>query len=62
MYYTAGNGNTTIVAHYEHTVMVIGYNSNNVTILDNGNTYTRSIQQFLSSWSALDNMAILSHE
>jgi subtilisin-like proprotein convertase family protein/uncharacterized protein YvpB len=62
VYYNPGDGNTTIVAHYEHTVMVIGYNENNVTILDNGNTYTRSIQQFLTSWSALDNMAILSHE
>jgi subtilisin-like proprotein convertase family protein len=61
VYYTPGDGNTTIVAHYEHTVMVIGYNDNNVTILDNGNTYTRSIQQFLASWSALDNMALLSH-
>jgi uncharacterized protein YvpB len=60
-YYTPEDGNTTIVAHYEHTVMVIGYNDNNVTIMDNGNTYTRSILQFLSSWSALDNMAILSH-
>jgi subtilisin-like proprotein convertase family protein len=61
VYYTPSDGNTTIVAHYEHTVMVIGYNNNNVTILDNGNVYTRSIQQFLSSWSALDNMALLSH-
>jgi uncharacterized protein YvpB/subtilisin-like proprotein convertase family protein len=62
VYYTPSDGNATIVAHYEHTVMVIGYNSNNVTILDNGNVYTRSIQQFLSSWSALDNMALLSHQ
>jgi subtilisin-like proprotein convertase family protein/uncharacterized protein YvpB len=61
VYYTPSDGNTTIVAHYEHTVMVIGYNNNNVTILDNGNVYTRSIQQFLSSWSALNNMALLSH-
>jgi subtilisin-like proprotein convertase family protein/uncharacterized protein YvpB len=61
VYYTPGDGNTTIVAHYEHTVMVIGYNDSSVTILDNGNVYTRSIQQFLSSWSALDNMALLSH-
>jgi uncharacterized protein YvpB/subtilisin-like proprotein convertase family protein len=61
VYYTPNDGNTTIVAHYEHTVMVIGYNEANVTILDNGEIYTRSIQQFLSSWSALDNMALLSH-
>lgn len=62
VYYTPSDGNTTIVAHYEHTVMVIGYNNNNVTILDNGNVYSRSIRQFLASWSALDNMAILSHQ
>jgi uncharacterized protein YvpB len=61
VYYTPNDGNTTIVAHYEHTVMVIGYNETSVTILDNGEVYTRPIQQFLSSWSALDNMAILSH-
>jgi uncharacterized protein YvpB len=61
VYYTPNDGRTTIVAHYEHTVMVIGYNDSSVTILDNGNVYTRSVHQFLSSWSALDNMAILSH-
>jgi uncharacterized protein YvpB len=58
IYYTAQDGHMTIVAHYEHTVMVIGYTENSVTILDGGTAYTRSLNQFLSSWSALGNMAI----
>jgi uncharacterized protein YvpB len=59
-YYTANsNQHTTIVARYEHTVMVIGYSTDNVNILDGGSIYTRSIDQFLDSWSALRNMAVL---
>lgn len=58
IYYIAGDGHLSVVAHYEHTVMVVGYSPNDVTILDNGKQYTRSLTQFLSSWSALGNMAI----
>ncbi len=62
-YYTASDGTVTIVANYQHVVQVIGYDlSNNfVEIMDNGNYYQRTIAQFLRSWSALDNMAIISH-
>lgn len=62
-YYTPSDGNVTIVANYQHVVQVIGYDlSNNfVEIMDNGNYYQRSVAQFLRSWSALDNMAIISH-
>jgi uncharacterized protein YvpB len=58
VYYTSDDGHMTIVAHYEHVVMVKGYTENNVTIQDGSSTYTRSISQFLSTWSALQNMAI----
>jgi subtilisin-like proprotein convertase family protein/uncharacterized protein YvpB len=57
-YYTPSDGLHTVVAPREHTVIVIGYSSTEVTILDGASTYTRSINQFLDSWSALGNMAI----
>jgi len=57
--YTASSGSTATVAYLEHTVLVIGYDSNTVTILDADMLYYRSIDQFLSSWSVLGNMAIV---
>ena len=59
VYYTSADQHTSIVAPYEHTVMVIGYSETNVTILDGGNIYTPSNFQFLASWSALENMALI---
>jgi uncharacterized protein YvpB/subtilisin-like proprotein convertase family protein len=59
LFYTAQNGEFMIVARYEHTVNVIGYDGNNVTILDGSSIYTRSISHFLDSWSALRFMAVL---
>jgi subtilisin-like proprotein convertase family protein/uncharacterized protein YvpB len=68
-YYTPSDGNVTVVAHYEHVVQVVGYDlsANRVEIMDNGKeiyqpySYSVTIAQFLRSWSALDNMAIISH-
>ena len=61
IYYTAASdGHTTIVAHYEHTIMVIGYTPDDVIIMDGGTISTRPKKTFLSSWSALGNMAITS--
>lgn len=48
-----------VVARYEHTVIVIGYSANTVTLLDGSKVYSRSIEQFLDSWSVLQNMAII---
>jgi uncharacterized protein YvpB len=59
--YTASDGNTVTVAHYEHTVIVIGYDQQSVAILDGDMTYYRSIQEFINSWSVLGNMAIVVH-
>lgn len=56
--YTASNGRTSLVAANEHVVMVIGYTQNSVLILDGGMTYTRSTDDFLNSWSVLENRAI----
>ena len=57
--YLAPNGKVVIVAHYEHTVIVIGYDEYGVTVVDNDLTYWRSNQQFLDSWSVLGNMVII---
>lgn len=56
--YTASDGRTTTVARFEHTVIVIGYTSDMVTILDGSKIYTRPLDVFLESWAVLGNMAI----
>jgi len=61
VYYTPSDGLHTIVARYEHTVIVTGYTSSQVYYLNGGTIYTVSVGQFLDSWSALDNMAIITH-
>ena len=58
-YTAASDSHTTTVAAFEHTVMVIGYAGDTVTILDGGTAYTRSRAQFLASWGSLGNMAVL---
>lgn len=57
--YTASSGNTTTVAHFEHTVILTGYSPRLVTILDGDLVYQRTISQFLESWAVLENMAVL---
>jgi len=58
-YTAASTGHTTTVAHFEHTVMLIGYGASTVTVLDGGTAYLRSMAQFLASWGALGDMAVL---
>jgi len=53
------DGKTITVARYEHTVIVIGYDEKNVTILDGKKVYKRPIETFKKSWAALENMAII---
>ncbi len=57
-YYRPKKGNNTVVARYEHTVIVTGYTSDSVTYLNGGNIYQKNRKQFLESWSALGNMAV----
>lgn len=57
--YTSSDGSTTTVAHYEHTVIVIGYDAYGVTIVDGYMTYWRSKEAFLNSFSVLGNMAVI---
>jgi len=60
LYYTPSDGLDTIVARYEHTVVVTGYSEERVYYLNGGTIYSKPIWQFLDSWSALGNMAITS--
>ena len=56
--YTAPDNRQVVVAAFEHTVIVIGYNPNYVTILDENMIYQRTVNAFLKSWAVLGNMAI----
>ncbi len=58
VYYQSKDGDLTIVARYEHTVIVTGYTSDSVSYLNGGTIYTISLNQFLESWSVMGNMAI----
>jgi uncharacterized protein YvpB len=57
--YTAKNGHTSRVVYLEHTVILTGYDAQQVTIVDGSMTYHRSIDQFLASWAVLENMAVV---
>lgn len=56
--YNSESGNTTTVARYEHTVIVIGYDEYGVTVVDGSMVYWRSKASFLNSFSVLGNMAV----
>ncbi len=58
--YTAKDGSVVLVAPYEHTMILIGYDENNVTLVDSGsgNTQTYSVGNFRASWGVLGNMAV----
>jgi subtilisin-like proprotein convertase family protein/uncharacterized protein YvpB len=58
-YTSPSSGNTTIVAPYEHTVILVGYSPSTVTVLNGVRFMDVSLTQFLNSWSVLDFMAVL---
>ena len=57
--YTASNGNTTIVARFEHTWIITGYNASTVTVVDSEWTYNVNIDTFLERWEALGKQAVI---
>lgn len=59
-YTAASNNNTSIVAQYEHTVILVGYTPTNVTVLNGSRFVDVPLTQFLDSWSVLRFMAVLS--
>jgi uncharacterized protein YvpB len=59
VYYRSSDGYISTVARFEHTVVVTGYDQDNVYYLNGGGITSKSTQQFLESWSALGNMAVV---
>ena len=57
--YTDKEGRKTIVAAYEHVVIVTGYNENQVRFMSNGKFYDTPNQVFLNSWKVLGNMVVV---
>ncbi len=60
--YVDADGYETVVARFEHTVVVTGYDASQVWIVDGARQYTRTLKEFLDSWGVLGNMAIIWRE
>ena len=58
--YKTSDGRTVIVAHFEHTMIVVGYNSNSVFVVDaySGQNQSYPVEMFQRSWATLGRMAI----
>lgn len=59
--YTDKLGNKTIVAAYEHVVILTGYDQDSIRYMNNGKFYEVPNEVFLNSWGVLGNMAVM-HE
>lgn len=57
--YTDSKGNKTIVAAYEHVVIVTGYSKDIIRYDNNGHMYEIPDWLFENSWSVLGNMALI---
>jgi uncharacterized protein YvpB len=57
--YVTPDGMTVIVANFEHTVIVTGYDESSVSVIDGDLSYQRPLDEFLASWAVLQNMAII---
>lgn len=52
-------GTITIVAPYEHVVVLTGYNATTLRYVSNGNLADVQTETFLKSWGVLGNMAVM---
>ncbi len=59
--YTDSQGRKSIVAPFEHVVILTGYNQNTVRYMSNGRFYDVPNEVFLTSWAVLGNLAVV-HE
>lgn len=59
--YTAQDGHTTLVAPYEHTMILVGYDASTVILVNaaTGREERYPLSDFLASWAVLGNMAIV---
>lgn len=57
--YTDSQGRTTVVAPYEHVVVLTGYDEDTIRYMTNGRFYDTPTEVFLTSWGVLENMAVI---
>jgi uncharacterized protein YvpB len=55
-------GNKTIVAPYEHVIIVVGYTADRIRYFSSGKMYETPEEVFLKSWGVLGYMAIVAGE
>jgi uncharacterized protein YvpB len=56
--YTDTEGDTALVAAYEHAIIVIGYSEEIIRYKNNGTMYEIPVEVFLNSWGVLNNMVV----
>jgi uncharacterized protein YvpB len=56
--FTDSKGRKTIVAAYEHVVIVTGYDPTHIRYLNNGRFFQAPLAVFLNSWGILGNMVV----
>ena len=56
--YIDSKGRKTVVAAYEHVVIVTGYNEKSIRYMNNGKFFEVPTDVFESSWNVLENMAV----
>ena len=57
--YVDTEGRVSIVAPYEHVVILTGYNPTHLRYMNNGKFFDVPIDVFLTSWGVLGNMAVI---
>jgi uncharacterized protein YvpB len=57
--YTDKNGAKTIVAAYEHVIIITGYNHEKIRYMNNGNFFESPNAIFLNSWGVLGDMVVI---
>ncbi len=57
--YTDSQRRTTIVAAYEHVVIVTGYSQDRIRYMNEGLFYEAPVSVFLNSWGVLGNMVVV---
>jgi LysM repeat protein len=58
--YTASDGQSVVVAPFEHTMILVGYTPTQVQVVDaySGQTQNYALNAFLTSWAVLGNQAV----
>ncbi|MDK2981601.1 MAG: hypothetical protein PWQ55_1948 [Chloroflexota bacterium] len=56
--YIDEQGNSVIVAAYEHVVIITGYNEDGLRYMNNGKFYDIQYEYFENTWSVLGNMVV----